>query len=57
MALAGIAAEGVSRFEVRSSLDTDTGGVGADGVVLAVLRARWREKVEREGGERNCTSP
>lgn len=45
MALAGIAAEGVSQFEVRSSLGTDTGGVGADGVVLAVLRARWREKL------------
>ncbi|MDJ0417539.1 hypothetical protein [Rhodococcus opacus] len=46
MALAGIAAEGVSQFEVRSSLDTDTGGVGADdGVVFAVLRARWREKL------------
>ncbi|MFC0448168.1 hypothetical protein [Rhodococcus jostii] len=44
MALAGIAAEGVSQFEVRSSLETDTGGVGADGVVFAVLRARWREK-------------
>ena len=44
MALAGIAAEGVSQFDVRSSLDTDTGGVGADdGVVFAVLRARWRE--------------
>ena len=55
MALAGIAAEGVSRFEVRSSLDTDTGGVGADGVVFAVLRARWREKlhvaVTLAGGE------
>ncbi|WP_160093601.1 hypothetical protein [Rhodococcus sp. T7] len=45
MALTGIAAEGVSQFEVRSSLDTDTGGVGADGVVFAVLRARWREKL------------
>lgn len=45
MALAGIAAEGVSQFDVRSSLDTDTGGVGADGVVLAVLRGRWREKL------------
>ena len=44
MALTGIAAEGVSQFEVRSSIDTDTGGVGADdGVVFAVLRARWRE--------------
>lgn len=55
MALAGIAAEGVSQFEVRSSLDTDTGGVGADGVVFAVLRARWREKlhvaVTLAGGE------
>lgn len=48
MALSGIAAEGVSQFEVRSSLDTDTGGVGADGVVFAVLRG---------GGERNYTSP
>ena len=46
MALAGIAAEGVSQFEVRSSLDTDIGGVGADGVVFAVLRARWREKLQ-----------
>ncbi|MFE7417920.1 hypothetical protein [Rhodococcus sp. NPDC057529] len=47
MALTGIAAEGVSQFEVRSSLDTDTGGVGADdGVVFAVLRARWREKLQ-----------
>lgn len=45
MALAGIAAEGVSEFDVRSSLDADTGGVGADGVVLSVLRARWREKL------------
>jgi hypothetical protein len=45
MSLAGIAAEGVSRFEVRSSVDTDAGDVGADGVVLAVLRAQWREKL------------
>ncbi|WP_157108791.1 hypothetical protein [Aldersonia kunmingensis] len=45
MSLSGIAAEGVKRFEVRSSIDTDTGGVGDDGVVLAVLRARWREKL------------
>jgi len=45
MALAGIAADGVTRFDVRSSLDADTGGVGADGVVLGVLRARWREKL------------
>ncbi|MGW4334896.1 hypothetical protein ACWEK5_19015 [Rhodococcus koreensis] len=46
MALSGIAAKGVSQFEVRSSIDTDTGGVGADdGVVFAVLRARWREKL------------
>ena len=45
MGLAGIAAEGVSQFEVRSSLDTDIGGVGADGVVFAVLHGRWREKL------------
>lgn len=44
LSLAGIAAEGVSRFEVRTSVDTDNGDVGADGVVLAVLRGRWKER-------------
>lgn len=45
MSLSGIAAQGVTRFEVRSSIDTDTGDVGDDGVVVSVLRARWREKL------------
>ncbi len=45
MALAGTTAEDVSQFEVRYSVDTDTGGVGADEVVLTMLRARWREKL------------
>ncbi|MFH5228786.1 hypothetical protein [Antrihabitans spumae] len=44
LSLSGIAAEGVSRFEMATSVDSDSGDVGADGVVLAVLRGRWKEK-------------
>lgn len=44
LALFGIAADGVSRFQARTSVDTDTGDVGDDGGVLAVLRARWKER-------------